>query len=132
MSRDCLWDGWLLGTRRSAIGQFFPCPEKQSQKFLRKSTRPSFFRVFKVTKCRNARKKNCAFLASQVRTVHLDPLRPTEVLHQLKRPTISGKFLFTVIKLVEIFTYIAVWFIQWFTDEHPAICSLKVNQNDYA
>ena len=34
-----LFLGWLLGTRRSAIGQFFSVPSK-FQKSLRKSTRP--------------------------------------------------------------------------------------------
>ena len=57
-----------------------------------------------MQKCQKIPRKDCAFLASQVRTVHLASLRPTEVLHQLKMPTISGKFFFTVIKLVEIFT----------------------------
>ena len=40
-----LFLGSLLGTRRSAIGQFFPSPQKQSQKSLQKLTRPSFFLV---------------------------------------------------------------------------------------
>ena len=34
--------GSLLGTRRSAIGQFFLCPKYQSQKPLQKLTWPQF------------------------------------------------------------------------------------------
>ena len=40
--------GSLLMTRRSAIGQFFPSPWKQSQKSLRKWTRPISLLVSKV------------------------------------------------------------------------------------
>ena len=37
-----LFLGWLLGTHCSAIGQFFPCPQQQSQKALQMLTQSSF------------------------------------------------------------------------------------------
>ena len=39
--------GIVTGDVRSAIGQFFPCPWQQSQKSLRKLTRPSSLYVLK-------------------------------------------------------------------------------------
>ena len=43
-----LFLGSLLGTRRSAIGQFFRCPKQRSQKSLRKLTRPSFLLEWRI------------------------------------------------------------------------------------